>query len=106
MNKSLIPVLKETLQLDLPENISYEVLQEKLSAYINHLIQADFDKLVSLLYRLDINEVKLKKLLKEYPGEDAGKIIADLMIERQEQKIKSRQQYSKRDDNIAEDDKW
>lgn len=106
MDKSLIPVLKETLQLDLPENISYEVLQEKLSVYINHLIQTDFDKLISLLYRLDINETKLKTLLKEYPGEDAGKIIADLMIERQEQKIKSRQQYSKRDENIAEDDKW
>jgi hypothetical protein len=87
-------------------NIQLEELKEKLSAYINHLIQSDFEKLVSLLYRIDISETKLKHLLQQDPGEDAGKIIAELIIERQEQKIKSRQQFSKRDNNISDDEKW
>jgi hypothetical protein len=106
MDKNLSASLNEILQISLPEKISLQELKEKLAAYTNNLVQDDFDKLVSLLYRLDINEAKLKSLLKDNPGEDAGNLIADMIIERQLLKVKSRQQHSKRDDNIAEDEKW
>ena len=55
---------------------------------------------------MDVSEIKLKQLLKDNSGTDAGLIIADLMIERQAEKIKSREQYSKRDENISDDEKW
>jgi hypothetical protein len=77
-----------------------------LADKINELIISDFQKLVSILYRMDVSESKLKQLLIVNPGTDAGLIIADLMIERQEQKIKSRNQFSKRDENISDDEKW
>jgi hypothetical protein len=44
--------------------------------------------------------------LQQHPAQDAATIIADLIIERQLQKIKSRRQFSRRDDNISEEDKW
>jgi hypothetical protein len=72
---------------------------------LNHLINSDFNKLVSLLYRLDIDEMKLKRLLKENPGEDSGKLLATLVIERQLQKIRSRERLKSKDD-IPEDEKW
>ena len=80
--------------------------REQLAATINDCILTDFDKLLQLLYRLDIDEMKLRSLLKDMPREDAGFIIADLIIERQVQKIKSRQQYNQRDNDISEEDKW
>ena len=73
---------------------------------INELVTNNFQKLVSILYRMDVSEIKLKQLLKDNPGTDAGLIIADLMIERQAEKIKSREQYSRRDENISDDEKW
>jgi len=73
---------------------------------INDLINNDFQKLILILYRMDVSEIKLKQLLKENPGTDAGPIIADLMIERQEQKIRSRQQFNMPDENISDDEKW
>jgi hypothetical protein len=79
-----------------------QILAEK----IDHLINNDFQKLVSILYRMDISEPKLKQLLNENPGTNAALIITDLMIERQEQKIISRQQFRKKDENISEDEKW
>ncbi|MFM9908001.1 MAG: hypothetical protein ACKVOW_01560 [Chitinophagaceae bacterium] len=78
----------------------------RLSLAINELILSDFDKLVLLLYRLDVDEKKLRAILKEKPGTDAGHTIADLIIERQVQKIKSRQQFSQRDNNISDEEKW
>ena len=105
MDTNLIPSLKETLHIDLPENISFDTLKKKLSDHINHLIQSDFQKLVSVLYRIDVSEAKLKYLLKENTETDASGIIADLIIERQLQKIKSRQEY-RRDATTSEEDSW
>ena len=77
-----------------------------LAGRINDFINKDFQRLVSILYRMDVSETKLKQLLIDNPGTDAGMIIADLMIERQAEKIKSREQYRKRDENISDDEKW
>jgi hypothetical protein len=105
INKDLIPILRQSMEIDLPENISFELLKKRLSSHINFLIQSDFQKLVSILYRVDVSESKLKHLLKENQGFDAANIITDLIIERQLQKIRSRQEYRK-DENISDDEKW
>jgi len=105
INTDLLPVLKQSLEIDLPENISFELLKERLSSHINFLIQSDFQKLASILYRVDVSESKLKNLLKENKGFDAANIITDLIIERELQKIRSRQEY-RNDENISEDEKW
>lgn len=105
-DKEIIGLLRKELSIDLPENILLNEATIILSAYINELIQTDFQKLVFILYRIDVNESKLKKILKENPGEDSGKIITELIIERQLEKIKSRQQFSQRDNNIDENEKW
>ena len=103
--QELIQILNTELAIELPEKISFEELKEILSQHINHLIQTNFQRLVSLLYRVDVSEPKLKALLKENADADTGRIIADLIIERQLQKIKSRKE-SKNDGIIPEDDKW
>lgn len=94
------------MAITLPENISIEELQKQLAIHINHLIKNDFEKLIAYLYRVDVSEQKLKLLLQQFPGEDAGNIIAQLIIERQQQKIKTRQQFSQRDDSFNEEEKW
>ncbi len=78
---------------------------DELAAYINQLITDDFTGLINLLYRLDINESRLKRILTDNPQEDAGRLIAALITERQQQKILARQQFQ-REDNIPEEDKW
>lgn len=105
-NAELIVLLNKELTIDIAEKISYAELHAQLSAYINQLIKNDFDKLIVYLYRIDVNEQKLKSLLQQNPNEDAGKIIATLIIERQQQKIKSRQQFSQREGYFDEEEKW
>ena len=80
-------------------------LFKDLSAYINQLITDHFDELITLLYRLDVNEKKLKDLLQQHAAEDAADIIAALIIERQEQKIKTRELF-KPSHNIPEEESW
>lgn len=57
-----------------------------LALAINHLILTDFPRLVQILYRVDVDEDRLKKMLQQYVHDDAGYIIAQLIIERETQK--------------------
>jgi len=105
-NEELVKEINKNLAVILPDNISLNELQIQLSACINQLIQTDFQKLITLLYRIDVSEKKLKQLLHEHRNEDAGKIIAALIIERQLQKIKSRRESNQQDNNFTEEEKW
>jgi hypothetical protein len=104
-NKELIPEINQSLEISLPDTISSEELREKLVTHINNLINHDFEKLVFLLYRIDVNESKMKHLLDQREGENAAELIADLIIERQLEKIKSRKE-SKSNNDIPDDERW
>jgi len=78
----------------------------RLTEQIRQLINEDFNALVSLLYRQDVSEHKLRTLLAEQPGADAAVLITGLLVERMAQKIKSRQAFSRRDPSIPDEEKW
>ena len=92
-------------ELVAPATISREELRSALAVKLNDLIQNDFHQLVFILYRIDVNESKLRRLLQDSPGEYAGRILADLIMERQSQKILTRAQYKQANDTDAEE-KW
>jgi len=97
----------EEVSKELEISVMYHsITKQLLIEKINDLINTDFQKLVSILYRMDVSEKKLKQLLIENIGTNAALIIADLMIERQAEKIRSREQFNKRDENISDDEKW
>lgn len=98
--------LESVLAISSEESLKDRLLFEQLAADINHLIQTDFEKLVNLLYRIDVSEAKVKEMLHAHPDRDAGHIIAELLIERQMQKIKLRKEFSKPPENISDDEKW
>ena len=85
---------------------SFSEFESQLAARINQLVNEDFNKLISILYRLDIDEYALRNLLQDVNANDAGTIIAGMVIQRQLQKNKSRQEFRQRDGNIDEAEKW
>ena len=105
--EQLIDSLKKDLQIDLATKISFQKIKEKLIAHINHLITNNFEELIFILYRVDVNEAKLKTLLKENSDSNAANTIADLIIQRQLQKIKTREQFktSGKNEN-SDEEKW
>lgn len=110
-NTELIRLLNKELSIDLVDRLSSDEIHAQLSNAVNQLVKNNFEKLVSLLYRIDVSEQKLKSLLHQFPQEDAGNIIASLIIERQEQKLKTRKhsdndRNSQQDDDLDEEEKW
>ena len=92
MNKLMSHDFPEVL-----EKYSENDLENHLAVYINELIDKDFNKLVNLLYRIDISEQKLKIALQnEDKTISSSKTIAKLIIERQLQKLEFRKKFSKK----------
>jgi len=105
MNKELQYYLQQTFAL--PGSVNeVQDAENFLAEKMNELIKNNFNHLVQVLYRIDINETKLKEVLKNNPHEDAGKIIARLIIERQQQKMVSKNTFKKSEEGISEDEKW
>jgi hypothetical protein len=102
--KELTEVLDHDFSLSIKGNISFEELKLLLAERINYLINNNFQELIRLLYRIDIDEHRLKYMLEESEV-NAGTLIADLIIERQLQKIASRKKY-KTNDNESNEEKW
>lgn len=104
METELVHYLNENFSLELKEE-DYGRLKEILAVKVNQLITNDFTQLIQLLYKIDVNELKLKRFLKENSAIDAADIIATLIIERQLQKIHSRKQF-REDNNFNSEEKW
>jgi len=83
-SESLIPV-NEIENLD--------KFKEYLTDRLTYLLENKYDALINILYRIDVNEEKLAKLFSETNRTFIPDALADLIIERQLQKIKIRQQY-------------
>jgi hypothetical protein len=102
MQNEIVQFVNHAFELKATEHNFVKYLTER----INYLIVNDFNKLLYILYRADINEAKLNKLLTENKKEDAGKIIAALFIQRQVEKIKSRAENRMNTTDFEEEERW
>ena len=109
MESNQYVAVREIIEQELIFSSAHDAYDQWFSALkirINELLLADFNKIISILYRLDIDELRLAALLKVHPDIEAGQIIAELIVERQLEKIRSRQAYRQDDSSIDESEKW
>jgi len=71
----------------------YQELYQQVLPLIDDLLNNDYIKLLSLLYRIDIEEDFLNKKLKVNPHADTDEIITDLILKRVLQKVIIREMY-------------
>ncbi|WP_226065026.1 hypothetical protein [Kaistella polysaccharea] len=95
-NTKALTTVVQNLQIEAVASAQSDADQfEILVSFIDDLIRNDFNRLLSILYRVDISEQKLKiKLAKNKETKvRSAEIIAHLLIEREEEKILSRAKY-------------
>jgi hypothetical protein len=68
---------------------------------VHDLLANDFNALVQILYRLDVDENKIRSSLAGNIGTDAAELIAGLLLERQLQKLAFRKSVKV---NLPEDE--
>ncbi len=82
----------------LPDNNilhSLDELKKYLAEKITEMLDRNYEKLLNALYRIDVNEKKLHDLFSGKNREYIPEALADLIIERQMEKILWRKKYRK-----------
>lgn len=103
---AIIQLLNQELALELSAKLNMDELKATLTTYINHLINTDFEKLIFYLYRIDVHEAKMKQLLQAHEGENAAALIAQLIIDRQVQKIETREAFKNNTAEESNEERW
>lgn len=100
-NRAALELINDRLQIknELANIYSEEEQFKMLSQYLNDLIEYDFNKLIAILYRIDVSETKVREALAtNETHQTGGSILARLLIEREIQKIELRAKYSSKED--------
>ena len=97
-NRALTTVIQNLQIEDAAMEQSGAAQFEVLVAFLDELIRNDFNRLLSILYRVDISEEKLKRTLSDHKGSNiqSAELIAQLMVEREAEKIRSREKYRRK----------
>lgn len=102
----------ETLQQQLAEKFdapvpaqTFEELMIQVGKIVYNLIVNDMNRLLFILYRVDVDEQKVLKIIRENTLPDAANLLAGALISRQLQKIQQRSEHGASDE-IPEDEKW
>ena len=103
---ALIQLINAELDLDVTPAVSFAELKGRIESVVRDLIRHNMTKLAGILYRVDVNERKLKYLLQEKAGLDAAVIITELIIDRQLEKIALRKKYTPPPTDIPDEEKW
>lgn len=89
---SLSKIVNRDFEVD--EINTEELLRERLIEAFAYLLDNDITKLMNILYRTDVDEEKLKKLLISNAELPSATVIADAYISRQKEKVETRRKYS------------
>jgi hypothetical protein len=98
--KELLPPLAEKLQKDfslenntLPALESVQIIREHLVKKVTELMGKNFKMFLNSLYRIDIDESKVSEVLNTKDKTTIPEKLADLIIERQIQRVKTQILY-------------
>lgn len=84
------------LQLEEIQLEDYDALLHTLEEMLSWLLERDEQRLLQLLYRIDLGEEKLKKSMLENEQESLASLLAKLIIKREAQKVLIRNHYAQK----------
>ena len=102
--KELYPVVLEkvsrdfsttTTKIEVVEDYAKDIkaLKEHLSKKVAEMMDKDFDRFLNNMYLIDVSETKVREVLNNSPFGTIPEQLAELIIERQLQRIKTQQLY-------------
>ncbi len=75
--------------------LDHDTMRKRLQLFVADLLANDFEQLCALMYRHDVNENAFNQALSFSTDEERTAAIAELVIQREMQKMETRMAYSK-----------
>ncbi len=96
MDSEIILSSAQSLQKYFEDDVkasNYDQLKEWLTSEIVKLLLNDMEKLLNILYRIDVNEKKVKEVFAQNNPKIIAPILAELILQREIQKAVTREEF-------------
>jgi hypothetical protein len=93
-NNALVSLLGQAFELEISAENQQQIKDILVSELIQLILKSP-EKLWNILYRIDVNEAKVKQIFSNSEPMLIAPELADLIIERMLQKVQSRMAYKK-----------
>lgn len=93
MDKEVFLELSQQLQIEAQPDLSEDEIMIILTERVNQLLESDKDLLLSYLYRLDISQKKIARVLRVTNVIPAEQSLARLILDRQIERIRTKKKY-------------
>lgn len=84
---------KSYLNLETQEHMAYDQAFLLIMRVVEDLLTKDFNRLINVLYRIDVSEEKLKEAL-ALSNDNPASVITKMILDRQLKKVETRKKYS------------
>ena len=88
--------LQKLFETDELPPASQEEVHRKLTSAVRYLLRTDLNRLMHILYRIDVNEQEVRKAMAAASEQEIAERLAHLIIQRELQKAHIRLRYSQR----------
>ncbi len=79
------------------KRIARDAILDELARRVDFLLKHDFDRLMSCMYTIDVAEQRFSEALKLPEKDKPARAIAQLILEREIEKMESRKRYARAD---------
>ena len=80
-------IFSESITFSGNANTAYDELKSQIEPIISKLMNNNYERLLSVLYRIDVNEKSISEKIYHRYDEEPSSIITDLIIERELKKV-------------------
>lgn len=92
-SQEVFDIVSGNFELQKQDILSYEELHFILSRRIAELLEKNVEKLIHILYRIDVNQRRTDEIFNNPSKDDIVLFLTDAVIERQLQKVHTRRKY-------------
>jgi hypothetical protein len=80
-------------QRDMERYTELKEVKKRLTEIIHYLLHHDMQKLLSVFYRMDLDENRVNAIIHLAPPENIAEELAELTLQRELQKVETRRKY-------------
>jgi hypothetical protein len=85
--------LENSFEIKRAEDISLNEIKKRLVSVIRDLLDRDLERLLSILYLIDVSQEKTDEIFSIDSKDDMAPLLADAVIQRQLEKLETRMKY-------------
>jgi hypothetical protein len=85
--------LENSFEVERAEDISLNEIKKRLESVIRNLLDKDLERLLSILYLIDVSQDKTDEIFSIDSKDDIAPLLAEAVIQRQLEKLETRMKY-------------